>query len=221
MTAGAPLSQKARTANMEHVMDPQHTALVLIGYQNDYFALDGLLHSVIETSSRVTGTLANTVDLVQRLRLTPLLVVTTPIVFTPDYDELVEPVGILKTVKDLGAFKAGTKGAEAIPELLQFGGRIIEVRGKRGLNAFSNTDLDNLFEQRGISHVVLGGVVTSICVDSTGRAAYESGYKVSILSDCTSGRTTFEQDFYCTTVFPLYAEVIDHVQLLQHLGIAA
>ena len=50
-------------------MDPKHTALVLIGYQNDYFAADGVLYSVIEESSRVTGTLANTVDLVERLYL--------------------------------------------------------------------------------------------------------------------------------------------------------
>jgi len=202
-------------------MDPKHTALVLIGYQNDYFAADGVLYSVIEESSRVTGTLANTIDLVKRLYSTPLLVIATPIVFTPDYRELVEPVGILKTVKELGAFKAGTKGAETIPELLRFGERIMEVPGKRGLNAFSNTDLDNLFRQRGITHVVLAGVVTSICVDSTGRSAYERGYKISILSDCTSGRTTFEQDFYCENVFPLYAEVVDHEQLLRRLGIVA
>ena len=202
-------------------MDPKHTALVLIGYQNDYFAADGILYSVIEESSRVTGTLANTVDLVERLHPTPLLVVTTPIVFTPDYSELVEPVGILKTIKELGAFKAGTKGAGTIPELRRFEERILEVPGKRGLNAFSNTDLDHLFQQRGITHVVLAGVVTSVCVDSTGRSAYERGYKVSVLSDCTSGRTTFEQDFYCESVFPLYAEVIDHVQLLSRLGIEA
>jgi nicotinamidase-related amidase len=201
-------------------MDPKHTALVLIGYQNDYFAADGILHQVIEESSRVTGTLTNTVDLVKRLQSTPLLVVTTPIVFTPDYSELLEPVGILKTVKELGAFKAGTKGVETIPELLRFGERIIEVPGKRGLNAFSNTDLDNLFQQRGITNVVLAGVATSICIDSTGRSAYERGYKVSVLSDCTSGRTTFEQDFYCENVFPLYAEVLNHEQLLQRLEIA-
>lgn len=202
-------------------MDPKHTALVLIGYQNDYFAADGVLYRVIEESSRVTGNVANAVDLVERVYATPLLVVVTPIVFTPDYSELVEPVGILKTIKELGAFKAGTKGAETIPELLRFGERIMEVPGKRGLNAFSNTDLDNLFRQRGITNVVLAGVATSICVDSTGRSAYERGYKVTILSDCTSGRTNFEQDFYCENVFPLYAEVIDHVQLLRRLGIAA
>jgi len=97
----------------------------------------------------------------------------------------------------------------------------MEVPGKRGLNAFSNTDLDNLLRKREITNIVLAGVATSICIDSTGRSAYERGYKVSVLSDCTSGRTTFEQDFYCENVFPLYAEVIDHVQLLKRLEIAA
>jgi nicotinamidase-related amidase len=201
-------------------MDPNHTALVLIGYQNEYFAADGKLYAVIEESSRLTSIVANTVDLVERLHSTSLLVVSTPLRFTPDYSELVESVGILKTVKEMGAFKAGTKGAETIPELLRFGERIMEVPGKRGLNAFSNTDLDNLFRQRGITNVVLAGVATSICIDSTGRSAYERGYKVSVLSDCTSGRTTFEQDFYCENVFPLYAEVIDHGQLLSRLGVA-
>lgn len=202
-------------------MDPQHTALVLIGYQNDYFATDGVLYRVIEEASRVTGTLANTVDLLEHLSPTPVLMVSTPLGFTPDYSELTEPVGILKTVKEMGAFRAGTKGAETIPELRRLGERITEVPGKRGLNAFSNTDLENLFQQRAITNVVLAGVVTSICVDSTGRSAYERGYKVAVLSDCTSGRTTFEQDFYCENVFPLYAEVIDHNQFLTRLGTVA
>lgn len=199
-------------------MDPQQTALVLIGYQNDYFATDGVLSRVIEEASRVTGTLANTIDLLERLSSTPVLIVSTPLGFTSDYNELTDPVGILKTVKEMGAFKAGTKGTETIPELRRFNKRILEVPGKRGLNAFSNTDLDSLFQQRAITNVILAGVVTSICVDSTGRSAFERGYKVTVLSDCTSGRTTFEQDFYCENIFPLYAEVIDHNQFLTRLG---
>jgi nicotinamidase-related amidase len=85
-------------------MDPQHTAVVLIGYQNDYFASDGVLNPVIEEASRVTGVLDNTVKLLERLQETPTLVVATPLRFTPDYSELVEAVGILKTVKEMQAF---------------------------------------------------------------------------------------------------------------------
>jgi hypothetical protein len=45
--------------------------------------------------------------------------------------------------------------------------------------------------------------------DSTGRAAYERGYKVSIVEDCSSARTPLEHEFYCQNVFPLYGSVIE------------
>jgi len=202
-------------------MNSKNSALILIGYQNDYFATDGILHDVIEESSRATGVLANTVELLTRASSSEMLIVSTPIIFTPEYDELVEPVGILKMIKEVGAFNSGTKGSDTIPELIQFGSRILEVPGKRGLNAFSNTELDPLLKDRDIEYVVLAGVVTSICIDSTGRSAFELGYKVSVLSDCTSGRTVVEQDFFCDNIFPLYAEVLDHRQLLSRLGIVA
>ena len=200
-------------------MKTTDTALILIGYQNDYFAPNGILHAVIEETARVTKVLENTVNFIERLRPTNMLMVSTPIVFTPAYSELVEPVGILKTIRDVGAFRAGSKGSETIPELRRFGERILEMPGKRGFNAFSNTGLDKLFERRGISHIILAGVVTSICIDSTGRSAHERGHQVTVLSDCTSGRTVVEQDFYCKEVFPLYARVADHESLLQSLGV--
>jgi nicotinamidase-related amidase len=200
-------------------MIPDNVALILIGYQNDYFAPDGVLHDVIEASSKVTNILANTIALITSLCSTPVLMVSTPIFFTPNYSELVEPVGILQTIKALGAFQQGNYGSETIPELRQFGDRIIEVPGKRGLNAFSNTDLDAILRQRGITEIVLAGTVTSICIDTTGRSAYELGYKVTVLSDCTSSRTVFEQEFYCNDIFPLYANVVTSNQLLISLQV--
>lgn len=197
-------------------MELQHTALLLIGFQNEYFSPEGTLYGFLSGASQL---LANTVDLVERLRSTPILIVDTPIYFTPDYSELVEPTGILKAIKELGAFKAGTRGSERLPEIRQFNKRIVEVPGKRGLNAFSNTDLDDLLKLRGITTVALAGVKTSLCIDSTGRSAYEKGYKVSILSDCTGGTDDFEQKFYCDKIFPLYAEVIDHEQFLGRLDV--
>ena len=90
--------------------------------------------------------------------------------------------------------------------------------GKRGLNAFSNTALEHELRARGVTDVVIAGVVTSICVDSTARSAHDKGFTVHVLSDCTAGRTRFEQDFYCREVFPLYATVMTSVELLEELA---
>lgn len=199
-------------------MTASDTALLLIGFQNDYFSDDGILHGVIEVSAEAV--LASTVELIEALRSTDILMISTPIIFTPDYEELVEPVGILKTIKELGAFKQGTKGSETISQIRKSGDRIVEVPGKRGLNAFSNTELDRLLQRNEIKNVIIAGVVTSICIDSTGRSAHEKGYRVYILSDCTCGRTQVEQDFYIKDVFPLYAEVIDHNTLLRRLEVS-
>ncbi|MED5261095.1 MAG: cysteine hydrolase [Myxococcota bacterium] len=194
--------------------DARKTAVVLIGYQNDYFADDGILTGALEDAPGRRAMLKNTVEMLDALVASPMLIVSTPIVFTPDYRELSEPTGILEVIKDVGAFKEGERGAETIPEIARYGDRIQEVPGKRGLNAFSNTKLDALFREHAINDVVLAGVVTSICIDSTGRAAHERGYRVSVLQGCTAGRTTFEQEFYCEKIFPLYAHLIDSGDLI-------
>lgn len=194
-------------------MNLKRTALLLIGFQNDYFSPDGILNGVIEASSKVTGVKENTLRLLEDRGQDFGVVVSTPIFFTENYAELESPVGILQTIRDVGAFKKGTFGARTILELERFSGLVHEVPGKRGLNAFSNTDLDALLRGKGIERIVLAGTVTSICIDSTGRDAFERGYKVTILSDCTSGRTVAEQDFYCAQIFPLYATVASSLTL--------
>ena len=164
---------------MLETLDPAKTAVILIGYQNDYFSPDGALYPVVQAA--IPRVLDYTLATVDRLRDTPVTLISTPILFTPDYRELIDPIGILKIIRDRQAFRAGTPGGETIPEIRAYGDRILEVPGKRGLNAFSNTYLHELLTQRQITNVVLMGVVTSLCIESTGREAFEQGYHVTVI----------------------------------------
>jgi nicotinamidase-related amidase len=202
-------------------MNPKSTALILVGYQNDYFAANGILRGVVEEPNRVDSVLANSLAFIRAMASTPLTIIATPIVLEPDYRALANSIGILDKIKASGAFKAGTPGADNIPELKAFGDRITYVKGKVGFNAFSNTQLDVVMSERGIKDVLVAGMVTSLCIDSTGRAAYERGYSVKILSDCTSARTRAEQDFFCQNVFPLYGGVLDSKQAIAQLTAVA
>lgn len=201
-------------------MNADTTAMILVGYQNDYFAPDGILRGVVEDPNRVDAVLEATLRFIDAVANTSMPIISTPIVLEPDYRALASPVGILHTIKESGAFKAGSSGAETIPELLAYGDRVTYVTGKVGFNAFSNTHLEDTLTASGVTDVLVAGMVTSLCIDSTGRAAYERGYNVTVLSDCTSARTNAEQDFFCTSVFPLYgaartgAEVIDAFSLV-------
>lgn len=212
-------TQLSQTESDER-MDPAFTALVLVGLQNEYFAPDGRLRGDIDSGEAADQVLAATVELVDRLAGTAVLLVSTPIVFTPTYEELIDPVGLLAAIKAKGAFQRGTEGAQTAAELERFGAKIVEVAGRRGLNAFSGTGLADLLAGRGIVDVVLAGALACVNVDSTARSAHQRGYRVTVLSDCTLSRTRSEHDLFCRRIFPLYAEVVTLAQLLDRLGLA-
>merc|ERR1711998_607974 len=58
------------------------------------------------------------------------------------------------------------------------------VSGKKGLDAFPNTNLEELLVSKGIETVVLCGFLTNCCVESTMRTACEKGFNVVTLTDC-------------------------------------
>ena len=198
-------------------MDAARTALILVGYQNDYFAKDGILRGVVEDPHAVDHVLDHTLAFIRAIAPTEATIISTPIILDPDYRAMASPVGILNTMKEVGAFKQGSSGAENIPELEEFGDRIQYVSGKVGFNAFSNTTLGDVLSERGIENVLVCGMVTSLCIDSTGRAAYERGYDVTILSDCSSARTDTEHQFFCDNVFPLYGRAATSTDVLSEM----
>lgn len=151
--------------------------------------------------------LAGAQAFLRRVAPTGMTAISTRIVLEPDHRALAAPIGILSTIKESGAFKAGTPGADTIPELLAVGDRVVYITGRVGFNAFSNTSLEAVLAARGIRDVLVAGMVISLRIDSTGRAAYERGYNVTIVSDCTSGRTPGEQEFYCERICPLNGNV--------------
>ena len=195
------------SATSKQKLGKMKKALLLIGYQNDYFAESGVLSGVIEESARESDVLGNTLKMMKLAQDNQSILISTPIKFSDDYRELDNPVGILKICKDLGAFKQSSEGSNSIKEFQDWDGEIIELPGKTGLNAFSNTTLKDLLDENYIEEILIAGVVTSVCIDSTARAAADLGYRVTILSDCTAGRNNFEQDFYCNEIFPIFATV--------------
>ena len=59
---------------------------------------------------------------------------------------------------------------------------------KRHSSAFHDTDFDARLTEAGVDRLVVAGIQTEMCVNSTCRAAVALGYKVTLVSDA---RTTF------------------------------
>lgn len=77
----------------------------------------------------------------------------------------------------------GTYGHEIIPPLSPISDEI--VISKPGKGAFYNTPLQDELAERGITHLLLTGVTTEVCVQTTMREANDRGYECLLIEDAT------------------------------------
>ena len=202
-------------------IDPKRTAVVLIEFQNDFTSEGGALHEAVSGVMEQTGMLENTRALVEAARDAGATIVHAPITFTAGYGELSEsPYGILKGVVDSTAFVKGEWGAEIVDSLAPQEGDVV-VEGKRGLDTFATTNLDFVLRSREIDTVILGGFLTNCCVESTMRTAYEKGYDVITLTDCTAATSAEEQRSATTSDYPMFSQPMTSAEVSEALHTAA
>lgn len=186
-------------------LDPERTAVVLIEYQNEFTSPGGVLHDAVAPVMDKTGMLANTVALVDKARSAGVTIMHAPITFAPGYGELSRhPYGILAGVVAGNAFVKDTWGATIVDDLAPQEGDIL-IEGKRGLDTFASTNLDFILRSKGIDTVILGGFLTNCCVESTMRSAYENGYRVITLTDCTAATSVEEHDNAISYDYPMFS----------------
>lgn len=96
-------------------------------------------------------------------------------------------------------------GSDFVPDLVQPGDIVVV---KRTVGAFYGTDLHEQLRARGVRKLVLGGLVTTMGVESTARAASDHGYELEFVSDAMSGLAADEHDLAIERTFPRFGKVL-------------
>jgi nicotinamidase-related amidase len=89
---------------------------------------------------------------------------------------------------------------------------------KRTWGAFVNTGLEAYLKSQNVTQVVIGGVATSIGVESTARQAYESGLNVTLAIDAMADLLTETHDNSITRIFPRLGETGTAQQIIALLN---
>jgi nicotinamidase-related amidase len=94
--------------------------------------------------------------------------------------------------------------SDLLPQLDQQPSDIVVT--KRSWGAFATTDLERQFKARGVTQVVVTGVVTSGGVEATARQTYEQGFNVTLALDAMTDTRQEAHEYSIRNVFPRLGE---------------
>ncbi len=173
------------------MFQPATTALIVIDMQRDFVEPGGFGAALGNDVALLQAIIPATARLIAAFRVAGLTVIHTRECHRPDLSDCPPTKRLRGTpalrIGDPGPMGriliAGEPGAEIVPELAPVPGEI--VIDKPGKGAFHATDLSQHLEARGIRSLVLAGVTTEVCVQTTMREANDRGLDCILAEDAT------------------------------------
>ena len=193
---------------------PSRTALINVDMQ--CFFVEGYPFSAPDGPKVLTqiNRLANV------CRKAGILVIHTSIVFRPDGSN----VGILGEFRSYPRQGVLNKGSEAAALHKNLNVRANDILlDKPRFGAFHGTDLELILRSRGIDTIIVTGIATNVCCETTAREAAVRDFRVFFLSDATA---TFDigdvsaaelQRTTCATLGLLFSQVLSTDQMIKKI----
>ena len=171
-------------------VDLEKTALLIIDMQRDFLEPGGFGAALGNDVSRLRAAVAPSRAVLAAARRAGMLVIHTREGHRPDLSDAPplkvdrgDPALRIGAPGPMGRILVrGEPGHDIIPELYPIRGE--PVIDKPGKGAFYQTDLELMLRNQGIETLLVCGVTTEVCVNTTVREANDRGFRCIVLSDC-------------------------------------
>jgi len=171
-------------------IDLDKTALVIIDMQRDFLEPGGFGAALGNDVARLQAAVGPCRDVLAAARHSGMLVIHTREGHRSDLSDAPplkvkrgDPALRIGAPGPMGRILIrGEPGHDIIPELYPIAGE--PVIDKPGKGAFYQTDLELMLHNRSIDTLLVCGVTTEVCVNTTVREANDRGFRCVVLADC-------------------------------------
>ena len=180
-------------------IDPARSAVIVVDMENDFAAKGGMFDRAGVDISGAQKAIAPTAKVLAAARQAGLKIIYLKMGYRPDLSDL----GTSDSVNRIRHLRFGvgqkiqapdgresrvlirdTWNTDIVPELQPQPNDIVIYKTR--FSGFYQTALDAKLKKLGIKHLIVTGVTTSVCVESTVRDAMFRDYLCVLLQDCMS-----------------------------------
>ncbi len=157
--------------------------LIVVDVQNDFCSPKGaaaLRGSDVTAAMQMVPRLVRLIDEARKVSLPIVYVRTTHSEWTDTPSWLYRRPG----GKEAKTCREGTWGAEFYEGIEPLPHERVVI--KHRYSSFINTDLNTVLKAKGVESVLVTGVATNVCVETTARDAFMYDYYVTMVSDCSA-----------------------------------
>ena len=204
---------------------PAHTALIVIDMQNDFCAADGFVAKGGRDVSLVHAMAKNLPPFIDEARRAGVLVVFVRCNYSAPQNRFLSDVWLEQAIRRQGGgytlspvCQSGERGAEYY--VVRPNDNEIVVT-KHRYHAFHATDLDLILRSNGIRTVVLTGVSTHVCVETTARTAFVRDYYTVVVADGCAAYSAEEHEAALKVIDRFFGEVAGMDAIRPHWPAAA
>lgn len=165
------------------MVSASETALIVIDPQVSFCDADGSMARQGRPIDTMRAAAERCDALAGVARKAGAAIIWTRMVFEPDYSDGGELTSTIRPgLVKIGALRRGS-GDECLSEVVHPGPEDIII-DKTRYSALVGTDLEETLRRRGIRRVLVCGVTTSMCVESTVRDIGQRDFKTYFVTDC-------------------------------------
>lgn len=179
-------------------VDPRHAALLVIDVQNDFLAEGGAKDREGKDLAMAQAIIPRLERLIDEAREAGALVIFIRNIYSTDANWYLSDVWLEHAARA----RKGSYTQYPVCAPGSWGGDFYRVRPtekdaivtKHRYSAFSDTDLDLVLRSRDIRTLIMTGIATNVCVESTARDGFFRDYYIVFTSDCTATRSVEEHE---------------------------
>lgn len=195
--------------NLRYKVAPERSALIIIDMQKDYCAEGGAFHRMgydIEPAKALASRLNNFLNQARKVLKSVVHFKMTKI------DFLGSPAA-LEQYKRLGINRQYDPAFSEFYEVVPKEGEVVIPKYRH--SAFVSTYFDQFLRIRQIETLILTGLATNVCVESTARDGFARDYHIVIPEDLTEGTSPEAKKWSLNNINSFFGEIVQSQDLLK------